>query len=145
MDTYSTASSTHTSSSATPCQVYSPMPIRSPLALDICVNLSEDVFSAPEFDIYVKSSLTEPRPNKFLFKKLQQLTREDENSSDLSDYSFTDEQDHSAIQGLTDFFNYANFIRPPSRASNPQVHDEVFCRDSRNFFGLNKSQLEQNV
>lgn len=84
MENLSTTSSSRASSSNTPCQVYSPLPIRSPLALDICVNLSDEVFSSPEFEPHAYS-LIEKRPNKLLFRKLQQLNRDDETSSDCTD------------------------------------------------------------
>ena len=81
MENYSTASSSYNSSNTTPCQVYSPLPIRSPLALDICINLSEDAFPALDLDFQVKPP-TQHYPNKLLMKKLQKLERDDESTSD---------------------------------------------------------------
>lgn len=84
MENISTASSNHTSSNATPCQLYSPLPIRSPLALDICINLSEDVFPSLELDFQAKTSVIH-RPNKLIMKKLQKLDKDDDSSSDTAD------------------------------------------------------------
>ena len=160
MENYSTASSSHTSSDTTPCQVYSPLPIRSPLALDICINLSEDIFPAVEHDIQVKPP-TLQLPNKLLMKKLQRLERDDESTSDeykffqlfelnillqfSFDYSFTDDQDAQCIEQINQVFKRASFIRPPSRASNPQIYDEVFCNQAALSFSFEKKIFEEEA
>lgn len=84
MESFSTASSNQASINTTPCQLYSPLPIRSPISLDICINLSEDAFFTAEVDLQAKPARSQ-RPNKMLMKKLKKLDREDDLSTDNPD------------------------------------------------------------
>ena len=61
------------------------------------------------------------------------------------DLSFSDERDDQSLKKLNDFFMQASFMRPPTRASNPQVHDEAFSHQSALNFYFEKNQLEQNA
>lgn len=50
-----------------------------------------------------------------------------------------------SINKINEIFKRSNFIQPPSRASNPQIYDEVFCNQTIFSFCFEKKQMEESA
>jgi hypothetical protein len=121
-----------TSEAYTPPQVYSPLPIRTPVvggvgfAFAEALSNSETNINDPDVEVAPK-----PRSNRFLLNKFNEVDTEDErNEKNIEDDRVNNEEKEN-----TPFKNGVYFVRlqrPPVRVSNPQVNDENFVRQNNN-------------
>jgi hypothetical protein len=119
-------------------QVYSPLPIRNPIAFTRVGHHNNF-----EIDLAEPSSKKQ-KPNKFLYRKFQKLTSSEIRMMMSSDSNEINTPLHKPRADLT-IITYAEdseefsschqssqpgrtMMRPPSRAANPHINDETFVR-----------------
>jgi len=116
----------------TPPQVYSPLPIRTPVVkgvgFEFANDLSNNEAHTADTDVEVARK---PRSNRFLLNKFNEVDAEDErNEKTIEEDRVNNEEKENAP-----FKNGVYFVRlqrPPIRVSNPQINDENFVRENSN-------------